>query len=145
LKRSNTAIGSEVAAHASEAGELIVEREQVLEGTERNGDEAEGAVEMEVGHRGLDELGAALDGGGLGGKVGAADGEHAGGQIEAGDLDPGTRGGDEDAAGAASKFEDGTARFAGSVDIETDISERAVWGHVIVEVGDGSVFVWEHG
>lgn len=134
-----------MAADGRETGELIVHRDQVLEGAEGDCSHREAAAQVEGAHVGLDQCDAGLDLRRLGAEAVPADVEHAGRSVDAGDFQAGARAGDEDAARAAAEFENPAADAPRLIHVEGHVGAVRVRHDVVVQVGGDSVVVSARG
>ena len=118
---------------AAQAGELPLDRRQVLKTAERTRDEGEAPAQVERRHVGLDEPDAPPYLVGLGGERGATAVEHLGREVEADDLVTGAGERQQNAPGAAGELEDGAlvGRQGGPEGVVV-----AVGVHGVVDLGE---------
>ena len=111
LVEGQPAPGLQAVVEAGQGGELVVGREQVLEGAVRQADEPEQSGQIrQLPHVPLSQGDAGGDLRRQGGGPGAGDGQHLGGELDAGDGKARGGHGEQGPAGAAARLQDGPPR-----------------------------------
>jgi len=124
---------------AGQTSTLFFHRQQVLKRPERQRDQREYLVQIEVPHLGLDQLDVGRQAGDLVFKPFAANAQHLSGEIEALDFHAGPGGRYQYAAGPATKLENRAAGMHGDFNKKIYVRSVTIWLDMIVELGDSGI------
>jgi hypothetical protein len=136
------AVALEVVPDGAEAGELLLNGQQVLKRAEWQRDQREPAVQIEVPHVSVMKVSTPPYVARLRVEPRSTNPEHGLGGVKAADADACPGSGDEDTPGSAPEFENWAAVLACGLDVEANVRPGRVGYDAVVELRDeGSAIV----